>query len=285
MLNNVFAFNKNQYELYMQSLKQRHFYHIVTPSPWPFITALNAFVMVLGGVMYMHLFAGGGYVLCWGLFNVLGVVSLWLRDVIREGTFEGMHTKIVQTNLKFGFSLFILSEVMFFFGFFFAFFYSSLSPTVEIGCVWPPVGITPLNPWKLPLLNTLLLLLSGVYITIVHMAIRSGNAIKVFNNFKYTLVCGILFTFIQIFEYVTASFTIADSIYGSTFYMLTGFHGVHVLAGSVFIIVCFLRAINGHFTRKHHVGFECAAWYWHFVDIVWLCLYLSVYVWGSWGYF
>jgi len=282
---NNFSENKKKYELYMQSLGQRHFYHMVTPSPWPFLTALNAFVMVLGGVMFMHFYSNGGYVLLWGLLNVLFIVSLWLRDVIREGTFEGMHTKIVQKNLKFGFALFIVSEIMFFFGFFFAFFYCSLSPTVEIGCVWPPIGITPINPWKLPLLNTLLLLLSGVYITVVHMNIRSGNVNKVFSNFFYTLICGIFFTCIQIFEYIYAPFTISDGIYGSTFYMLTGFHGAHVLAGSIFIIVCFIRTIFGHFTRNHHVGFECAAWYWHFVDVVWLFLYLSVYVWGSWGFF
>lgn len=277
--------NKRKYELYMQSLGQRHFYHMVTPSPWPFLTALNAFVTVLGGVMYMHFFSGGGYVLLWGLVNVVFIVTLWLRDVIREATFEGMHSKIVQKNLKFGFALFILSEIMFFFGFFLAFFYLSLSPSVEIGCVWPPVGIDPINPWKLPLLNTMLLLLSGVYITVVHMAIKSGNAAKVFENFTYTLICGIFFTCIQIFEYIYAPFTISDGVYGSTFYMLTGFHGAHVLAGSVFIIVCFIRSIYGHFTRNHHVGFECAAWYWHFVDVVWLFLYISVYVWGSWGFF
>lgn len=277
--------NKKKYELYMKSLGQRHFYHMVTPSPWPFLTAFNAFVMVLGGVMYMHFFLGGGYVLLWGMLNLIFIVSLWLRDVIREATFEGMHSKIVQKNLKFGFALFIVSEIMFFFGFFFAFFYSSLSPSVEIGCVWPSIGIDPINPWKLPLLNTLLLLLSGVYITVVHMGIKSGNAVTVFENFSYTLVCGFLFTFIQIFEYLKATFTIADGIYGSTFYMLTGFHGVHVLAGSIFIIVCFIRAFLGHFTRNHHVGFECAAWYWHFVDVVWLFLYISVYVWGSWGAF
>ena len=248
--------NKYKYELYMKSLGQRHFYHMVTPSPWPFLTALNAFVMVLGGVMYMHFFNGGGYILIWGLLNVIFIVSLWLRDVIREATYEGMHTKIVQKNLKFGFALFIVSEIMFFFGFFWAFFYCALSPSVEIGCVWPPVGITPIDPWKLPLLNTFLLLLSGVYITVVHMFIRSGNAPKVFEYFTYTLICGIFFTCIQIFEYYYAPFAISDGIYGSTFYMLTGFHGAHVLAGSIFIIVCFVRAVFGHFTRNHHVGFE-----------------------------
>ncbi len=274
-----------KYKAYMKSLGQRHFFHMVTPSPWPFLSAFNAFVMLLGGVMYMHFYSGGGYLLLWGMFNLFLIMTLWFRDVIREGTFEGMHTKIVQKNLKFGFALFIVSEVMFFFGFFWAFFYLSLSPAVELGCIWPPVGIEPINPWKLPLLNTFLLLLSGVYITICHIYLRLGVARLLFENFIKTLVCGFLFTLIQLYEYIHASFTIADSVYGSTFYMLTGFHGLHVLIGSIFILVCFGRAVYGHFTRNHHVGFECAAWYWHFVDVVWLFLYVCVYVWGSWGFF
>lgn len=274
-----------KYKNYMKYLGQSHFFHMVTPSPWPFLTALNAFVMVLGGVLYMHSFSNGLYYLLAGAFSLLCIMSLWFRDVIREGTFEGMHTKIVQKNLKFGFALFIVTEIMFFFGFFWAFFHSSLAPDIEIGCVWPPVGITPINPWKLPLLNTCLLLLSGVYITVCHMFLKSGNAEKVFEYFAYTLGCGVLFTLIQVYEYIKATFTIADGIYGSTFYMLTGFHGFHVLIGSIFIFVCFMRAMRGHFTRTHHVGFDCAAWYWHFVDAVWLFLFACVYVWGSWGFF
>jgi len=280
---NLSVFDKNDYLDYMNKLGQRHFYHMVTQSPWPFLTALNAFAMVLGAIMYFHTFANGLYYLISGLLGLIFIMSLWFRDVIREGTFEGMHTKIVQKNLKFGFALFVITEIMFFFGFFWAFFHSSLAPDIEIGCVWPPVGITPIDPWKLPFLNTCLLLLSGVYITICHMYLKSGNAVKVFEYFVYTLVCGFIFTVIQLYEYVHATFTIADGIYGSTFYMLTGFHGIHVLIGSIFIFVCFVRALYGHFTRVHHVGFDCAAWYWHFVDAVWLFLFACVYVWGSWG--
>ena len=284
-VNNKSTVIRQKYQAYMVALGQRHFYHMVTPSPWPLLSAFNAFLMVLGGVMYMHMFAGGGYLFLWGFFNLLLIITVWFRDVIREGTFEGMHTKIVQKNLKFGFALFIISEIMFFFGFFWAFFFSSLAPTVEIGSVWPPVGITPINPWALPLLNTCLLLLSGIYITICHMYVRLGEILNVNIFFRNTLICGFLFTLIQGYEYYNASFTIADSIYGSTFYMLTGFHGLHVLIGSIFILVCWIRSLLGHFTQNHHVGFECAAWYWHFVDVVWLFLYVFVYVWGSWGFF
>ena len=226
------------YTQYMDSLGQRHYYHMVTPSPWPFFSAANAFVMVFGGVLYMHFFTGGGYLFLWGLLNLLVIMFLWFRDVVREGTFEGMHTKIVQKNLKFGFALFIVSEIMLFFGFFWAFFYSSIAPSIELGSIWPPVGITPINPWKLPLYNTCLLLLSGVYITICHMYIRIGDAENVFRYFAYTLACGLLFTLIQLYEYVKAPFSIADGIYGSTFYMLTGLHGAHVLVGSLFILFC-----------------------------------------------
>ena len=279
------SFDVVYYEEYMNKLGQRHFYHMVTRSPWPFLTALNAFAMVLGAVMYFHSFDSGFYYLISGFFGLIFIMSLWFRDVIREGTFEGMHTKIVQKNLKFGFALFVVTEIMFFFGFFWAFFHSSLAPDIEIGCVWPPVGITPIDPWKLPFLNTCLLLLSGVFITSCHMYLKSGNAVKVFEYFVYTLVCGFIFTVIQLYEYIHATFTIADGIYGSTFYMLTGFHGIHVLIGSIFIFICFIRSIFGHFTRIHHVGFDCAAWYWHFVDAVWLFLFACVYVWGSWGVF
>lgn len=282
--NNKF-YKKEKYKLYMRSLRQRHFFHMVTPSPWPFFIALHIFILVLGGVLYMHTYNGGGYLILWGIFNILYIVNLWLRDVIREGTFEGMHTLKVQKNLKTGFALFIITEIMFFFGFFWAFFHCSLAPSIEIGCVWPPVGIIPINPWKLPLFNTFLLLQSGIYITICHMFMRIGSAKKVYTFYINTLICGLLFTIIQVFEYIYAPFTISDGIYGSTFYMLTGFHGFHVLAGSIFIIVCLVRTILGHFTRSHHVGFECAAWYWHFVDVVWLFLFVCVYVWGSWGFF
>lgn len=275
---------KKGYQQYMQSLEQYHFYHMVTPSPWPFFSAVQVFIMVLGGVMYMHFFSYGGYVLLWGAINLIFVVTLWLRDVIREGTFEGMHTKKVQKNLKFGFALFIITEIMFFFAFFWSFFHSSLSPVVELGCVWPPVGIAPINPWLLPFLNTCLLLQSGVYITTCHMYFRAGEASKVFEYFLYTLLFGLIFTLVQLYEYIESTFTIADSVYGSTFFMLTGFHGFHVLAGTVFIFVCFFRTLFGHFTRNHHVGFECAAWYWHFVDVVWLFLFVCVYIWSSWGY-
>jgi cytochrome c oxidase subunit 3 len=273
-----------KYENYMRSLGQRHFFHMVTPSPWPFFTATNVFFIALSAVMYMHGYSNGGVYLFIGLFNTIFIVSLWLRDVVREGTFEGMHTRIVQKNLKMGFALFIVSEIMFFFGFFWAFFHCSLAPAVEIGCIWPPVGIVPIYPYKLPLLNTIILLISGAYITVCHAALRAADAFSLYVFFGLTLGAAISFLCIQVYEYYTAAFAISDGIYGSVFYMLTGFHGFHVFMGAVFIFVCYLRALKGHFTTTHHVGFECAAWYWHFVDVVWLFLFIFVYCWGTWGY-
>lgn len=287
----------NQNKDYVYSLRQRHFFHLVTLSPQPLFTAIHLFFFVLSAVLCLHFYGkflvihfifdfyiSSFQMLIYGFFNLLFVVSLQLRDVIREGTYEGMHTKIVQKNLKFGFFLFIITEVMFFFGFFQAFFHVSLSPAIELGCIQPPVGIVPINPFKLPFLNTLLLLQSGIYITICHMYLKIGNHILVFEYFIYTLICGLIFTLIQIYEYIHASFTIADSVYGSVFYMLTGFHGFHVFAGSIFIIVCLIRTIMGHFTKQHHVGFECAAQYQHFVDVVQLFLFICVYIQGNQGF-
>jgi cytochrome c oxidase subunit 3 len=212
---------------------------------------------------------------------LISVLALWWRDVIREATFEGAHTGIVQKNHKFVFVLFIVSDIMFFFAFFWAFFHSSLSPVIEIGCVWPPAGIEPFNPWKVPLLNTIILLTSGLTITVCHYALLLGKVEYCLGSFARTIFLAILFTLVQLYEYRSATFSISDGIYGSTFFMATGFHGFHVLIGTIFITVCFIRFLGGHFTRTHHVGFECAAWYWHFVDVVWLFLFVVVYWWGG----
>ncbi|HEY4874958.1 MAG TPA: cytochrome c oxidase subunit 3, partial [Puia sp.] len=208
-------------------------------------------------------------------------MSIWWRDVIREATFEGMHTRIVQRGLRLGFVLFIVSEVMFFFAFFWAFFHSSLAPTIQIGSIWPPAGIEVFNPFGIPFYNTYILLLSGVTITITHHAMINGDARIAKLNFLKTIFLACMFTSLQVFEYLEAPFTIADGIYGSTFYMATGFHGMHVIIGTIFIAVCFVRLIFSHFTKQHHIGFEAATWYWHFVDVVWLFLFVSIYWWGS----
>lgn len=260
---------------------RKHPYHLVDPSPWPLFASIAVFVLTTGGVMYMQSYLGGGYVLTLGFCMVLYSMFVWWRDVVREGTYEGQHTYAVQVGLRYGVLLFIISEVMFFVAFFWAFFHSSLAPTVEIGCVWPPKGIEVLNPWEIPFLNTVILLSSGASVTWAHHAILAGNRQQALISLAITILLAFIFTGFQAFEYLEAPFTISDGIYGSTFYMSTGFHGFHVFVGTVFLTVCFFRYMKGHFTKQHHFGFEAAAWYWHMVDVIWLFLFVCIYYWGG----
>jgi len=253
----------------------KHPFYLVTPSPWPLYTSLAILIVAIGLVQYMHQIQGAFLTLFFGLFYLLGMLSFWWRDVIREATFYSVHTKKMQKILKFGFVLFIVSEIAFFFAFFWAFFHSSLAPTIQIGSIWPPLGIVTFDAFGIPLLNTFILLLSGLTITYTHYALTLGLTKYIRDGFLFTILLAILFTSFQLYEYKHALFSICDGIYGSIFYMATGFHGFHVLVGTTFILVCFLR--RTHFTRDHHVGFECAAWYWHFVDVVWLFLFITIY--------
>jgi len=265
----------------MNPLKIKHGFHLVDPSPWPLVAAISALMLTFGGVLYMHSYIGGGFLLTFGFFMILFVMFVWWRDIIREGTFEGQHTKCVQEGLKIGMLLFIVSEVMFFFAFFWAFFHSSFNPSPAIGGVWPPAFIVTLDPWKVPLLNTILLLTSGASVTWAHHSIILGSKKEAFVSLSVTIGLAVIFTLLQGFEYATAPFSISDSVYGSTFYMATGFHGFHVIIGTCFLTVCLIRLYLNHFTREHHFGFEAAAWYWHFVDVVWLFLFVTIYWWGS----
>lgn len=265
----------------MSSHAPQHPFHLVDPSPWPIFGSLAAFVSTSGGVMYMHSYPGGSFMLPLGLSMLIYTMYVWWRDIIREATFEGQHTQTVQIGLRWGMILFIVSEVMFFLAFFWAFFHSSLAPTIELGAVWPPKGIEVLNPWEIPFLNTVILLSSGASVTWAHHAILSGYRRQAIVSLIITILLAVFFTSLQVMEYMEAPFTISDSVYGSTFYLATGFHGFHVFVGTVFLTVCLFRAMDFHFTRKHHFGFEAAAWYWHFVDVVWLFLFISIYWWGG----
>jgi len=260
---------------------QRHPFHLVDPSPWPMFASMMAFTMVSAGVMWFHGYSLGGWTLTLGGIGVLLGMFVWWRDIIREATFEGWHTNMVQVGMRYGMMLFITSEVMFFFAFFWAFFHSSLSPTPEIGAVWPPKGIEALSAWEVPLLNTVILLTSGASCTWAHHAIVAGERSQAIIGMIITLILAVFFTALQGFEYVNAAFTISDSVFGSTFFMATGFHGFHVIIGTIFLTVCYFRLIDYHFTKQHHFGFEAAAWYWHFVDVVWLFLFVTIYWWGG----
>lgn len=260
---------------------QRHPFHLVDPSPWPFISSLIAFSCAVGLVMFMHAYKGGDFLFLNSFFALLTIMFVWWRDVIRESNFEGHHTGIVQRGLRYGVILFIISEVLFFFAFFWAFFHSSLTPTVEIGSIWPPKGINVLTPWEIPFLNTIILLLSGCTVTWTHHAIVANLRTQAIVGLTLTIILATIFTSLQAFEYNMADFRLSDGIYGSTFYMATGFHGFHVFIGTIFLLVCLIRLTKYQLTQQHHFGFEAAAWYWHFVDVVWLFLFVSIYWWGG----
>nr|UIR97930.1 cytochrome c oxidase subunit 3 [Cyphoderus sp.] len=260
-------------------IKSNHSFHLVDQSPWPLTGALGALMMTTGIVKWFHSF--NFTIMIFGLTTLVVTCIQWWRDISRESTFQGLHTFIVAKGMRWGMILFITSEVLFFFSFFWSFFHSSLAPTMEIGLNWPPTGITPFNPIQVPLLNTIILLSSGVTITWAHHGIMENKFSQSLQGLLLTVILGIYFTCLQAMEYLEASFSIADSAYGSTFFVATGFHGLHVIIGTTFLIVCLARLANCHFSSHHHFGFEAAAWYWHFVDVVWLFLYLTIYWWGS----
>nr|QEX96218.1 cytochrome c oxidase subunit III [Sphaeroma terebrans] len=256
-----------------------HPYHLVHISPWPLAGSLGAFLLVSGLVKWFHFYSFD--LLGVGLISILLTMVQWWRDVVREGTFSGLHSLKVQKGLQWGMILFITSEVLFFFSFFWAFFHSSLSPCPEVGSMWPPRGITPFNPFQIPLLNTAVLLASGATVTWAHHSLLHMEHSEAVRSLGITIILGVYFTGLQALEYFEASFSIADSVYGSTFFVATGFHGLHVIIGSSFLSVVWFRLLRGHFSPGHHLGFEAAAWYWHFVDVVWLFLYISIYWWGG----
>ena len=256
-----------------------HPFHLVNYSPWPLTGAIRTLTIVSGLVKWFHQYNNNLLIL--GVIITLLTIYQWWRDISREGTFQGLHTICVINGLKWGIILFIVSEIFFFVSFFWRFFHRSLSPNVELGITWPPIGIITFNPFQIPLLNTVILLSSGISVTWAHHRLIENNHSQRIIRLLITIILGIYFSILQAYEYVEASFSIADSIYGSTFFITTGFHGLHVLIGTTFLIVCFIRHLNFHFSSSHHFGFEAAAWYWHFVDVVWLFLYVFIYWWGN----
>jgi len=260
---------------------QAHPYHLVSPSPWPLFTCIALLVLTTTAVLTMHSFSNAYAFLVMAFLTVILSMSFWWRDVISEGTYLGNHTLAVQKGLNMGVALFIVSEALFFLGIFWAFFHSALSPTIELGAQWPPMGIEALNPFELPLLNTVILLSSGVTVTYAHHSLIQGNRSGALNGLVATVILALVFTAFQGIEYTVSSFTISDGIFGSCFYLGTGFHGIHVMIGTAFIAVGLWRVLAYHSTENHHLGLESAILYWHFVDVVWLFLFISIYYWGS----
>jgi len=272
----------------MAAHAKNHDYHLVNPSPWPALGGLSAFILAIGGIMWMRDVTP--WVFFIGLAGVLYTMYAWWADVISEAN-SGDHTPVVQLHHRYGMILFIASEVMFFVAWFWAYFDAffrvddaeQFGRVAVTGGVWPPVGIELFDPWHLPLFNTIILLTSGTAVTWAHHALLHGDRQGLKWGLVITILLGALFTLVQVYEYSLAGFSFSGHIYGASFFMATGFHGFHVFVGTIFLIVCLLRALAGQFDAKNHLGFEFAAWYWHFVDVVWLFLFASIYVWGSWG--
>ncbi len=280
-----------------KSHANQHDYHLVDPSPWPIVGGLSAFVAAIGLIIWMRSMGGGEglfgihgpYVFLTGMICIAGTMFVWWRDVINEAEHQGAHKPVVQLHLRYGMILFIASEVMFFVVWFWGFFDAALYPDEAVqvarteftGGLWPPKGVETFNPWDIPLVNTLILLTSGTTVTWAHHSLLHDDRRGLIAGLVCTIFLGVLFTALQAYEYANASFPFSGSIYGSTFFMATGFHGAHVIIGTIFLTVTLFRALAGHFNSKQHFGFEAAAWYWHFVDVVWLFLFSCIYVWAA----
>ncbi|WP_203072772.1 cytochrome c oxidase subunit 3 [Falsiroseomonas ponticola] len=260
----------------------KHPYHLVDPSPWPLVGAFAGGALVTGIVFIAHF--GTYWLAALGLLGVLATMFGWWRDVLKESRTPGVHSPVVRLGLRYGMVLFIASEVMFFVAFFWAFFHFAIYPDHVSGAaqaVWPPKGVLTFDPFHLPLLNTMILLLSGCTVTWAHHSLLVGDRKGLVTGLALTVFLGMFFTFFQVWEYAVAPFHFTGGVYPSTFFLATGFHGFHVLVGTIFLAVCLVRAIRGHFTPEKHFGFEAAAWYWHFVDVVWLFLFVVIYWWGA----
>ena len=255
-------------------------FHLVDLSPWPFVASFSLFIMLSGAVLNFHGYNYGSLSICIGAFLLVSAASLWWRDVTREG-FQGQHTGPVTKGIKMGFSLFIVSEIFLFIAFFWALFHSSLVPNIELGNVWPPLGIEPINPWVVPLLNAIILLSSGVTVTWAHHAIIACNYKSALYGLSATIILAFIFTALMVAEYYIASFDISDSVYGSCFYMLTGLHGSHIIVAIIFLLVSAYRLYKHHFSNLSFLGAELGILYYHFVDVVFLFVFGLVYWWSS----
>jgi len=275
----------------------KHDYHLVNPSPWPLIGSIAVLTLAIGGVTYMKgLFGieqGQLWTLVPGFLMVIWTMAGWWREVIKEGR-TGDHTPVVEIGLKYGMILFIVSEIMFFAAWFWSFFELAIFYPARIGATfdaaspvweglnafaqWPPTGVTTFDPFHLPLVNTLILLLSGTTVTAAHHSLQHNKLDNAKFMLLLTIILGVAFTCLQAFEYSEAQFTFDGTVYGSAFFMATGFHGAHVVIGTIFLTVCLFRLYANNMTAEKHLGFEFAAWYWHFVDVVWLFLFAFVYV-------
>ncbi len=260
---------------------QVHPFHMVLPSIWPLYTSISLLCITASCVLTIHGFSSSKYFLYISINIVIFSMLFWFRDIISESTYLGNHTLAVQRGLYIGIALFIISEALFFFAIFWTFFHSALSPTIDLGGQWPPKGIEAINALELPTLNTIILLSSAITVTFSHHSVIQGMRKGALAGLLLTIFLAMLFTGLQAIEYSVSSFTISDGIYGSCFYFGTGFHGIHVIIGTIFLAISMWRILLYQITETHHLGYESAIFYWHFVDIVWIILFIAVYFWGS----
>ncbi len=273
----------------MSGHDKKHPYHLIPLSPWPILTAFALLIACVGAVMYFHSYSYSTSVLIIGNLSLVYCLFAWWRDVIKESREEKAHNETVKRGLKIGMGLFIVSEIVFFLVFFASILNYAILPMGVLDGVWvvdegtwPPEGIHTFNPWDLPFMNTLILLLSGTSITWADYALIENNKKDLASALGYTVILGVLFLLLQAYEYSHAHFGLSDGIYAANFFLATGFHGLHVLIGVIFLFICYMRAKAGHFDAgNNHLGFEFAAWYWHFVDVVWLFLFVLLYIWAS----
>lgn len=259
-------------------MKLGHSYHLVQVSPWPLTTGISVLSLIIGNISLWEK-EGGEELIILAILSLIYSLYYWFKDIIIEGTYRGEHTKKVQKSLSLGFILFVVSEICVFFGLFFAYFYNALVPSIEVGGIWPPIGIITLDYKAIPLLNTIILLSSGFSITACHNYILNKDYNKSILYLLITILLGLIFIYFQYLEYFSSSFTIADSVFGSSFFILTGCHGLHIIIGTTFLFFTLLRF--SHFSNYHHLQFSSAAIYWHFLDAVWLLLYFILYCWAA----
>nr|AST14903.1 cytochrome c oxidase subunit 3 [Apis mellifera mellifera] len=257
-------------------MKKNFPFHMVTNSPWPIILSFSFMNTLISTIIWIY--SSISMFMIFNFMNSILIMMLWFRDIIRESTFQGMHTMFITNFLKFSMILFILSELMFFISFFWTFFHSSISPNIEINMTWPPKDIKFFDPMEIPLLNSFILVSSGFTVTLSHYYSIINNLKLSKSYLSLTILLGIYFTILQTIEYSNSFFCFNDSIYGSIFFMTTGFHGLHVLIGSMFLLISLYRMMNIHFSNMHNMNFELAIWYWHFVDVIWLFLYTFIYL-------
>lgn len=257
-------------------------FFLLTPSPWPLYSSFAVFVMLTGFAAYMNYYAGGLYCFFFGILLVALAFVFWCRDLIRELTFLGRSSILIEKNIRWAFWFFIVSEALLFVSFFWAFFHSALEPAIQVGTVWPPMEAIQMNSLEIPIANTIFLLASGAALTWTQYGLIGGQSRDVLFGFTVLFFYAVYFMLSQWHEYVVAFHQVNDSVFGSSMYILTMFHGFHVFIGSLFLFVCLVRFILGHFKTVSYLALTLAAWYWHFVDVVWVLVFLWIYLWGTW---